>query len=157
METVLEDNSHYSRKGTSVVMSQAIELLDLRKAKERLQLPDPRGKSWTEEEANIAEKWYKRFLQTALNYPKETLIPSVLVDEVWHQHILDTRQYPEDCKKIFGHYLHHDPYFGTSPEGEKVLQVLFKKTNDLYIAQFGEDVMNAEPLMDLRNAAKSCK
>ena len=31
------------------------------------------------------------------------------VDEVWHTHILFTRKYAEDCDKLFGHFLHHQP------------------------------------------------
>ena len=33
-----------------------------------------------------------------------------LQDLFWHLHILDTRQYIEDCKNIFGYYLHHNPF-----------------------------------------------
>jgi hypothetical protein len=35
-----------------------------------------------------------------------------IVDEIWHQHILDTHAYHRDCDAIFGSYLHHFPYFG---------------------------------------------
>lgn len=138
-------------------VNRAIEALDLTKATTRLMLPEPKGKGWTPEEAVVAVKWYKRFLALAAKYPERTLIPSVLVDEVWHQHVLDTRQYPEDCKAIFGEFLHHNPYFGSTEEGARLLDMAFAATNELYRIEFGEDIMTAEPLDDLRAVAQSCK
>jgi len=135
----------------------AIDCLDLSKAKNRLMLSSPRGKNWSTEEAAIAEKWYKRFLILCAKYPDRTLIPSVLIDEVWHQHVLDTRQYPQDCQTIFGEFIHHDPYFGSTEEGAKRLEILFQETNDLFRTEFGEDCLTAEPLADLRAVAQSCK
>lgn len=35
--------------------------------------------------------------------------PSNDLDEVWHQHILYTRKYAEDCKRFIGFFLHHEP------------------------------------------------
>lgn len=35
--------------------------------------------------------------------------PSDDLDEVWHQHILYTRKYAEDCKRFLGFFLHHTP------------------------------------------------
>ena len=31
------------------------------------------------------------------------------VDEVWHAHILFTRQYAEFCHAVYGRFIHHDP------------------------------------------------
>jgi hypothetical protein len=36
-------------------------------------------------------------------------MPSRLVDEAWHEFILDTRAYSEFCEAAFGEYLHHTP------------------------------------------------
>jgi hypothetical protein len=60
----------------------------------------------------VAELAYRRFLTMRLRYPDRTFVPSGLIDLVWHFHILDTRKYMADCERIFGYYLHHDPYFG---------------------------------------------
>ena len=92
----------------------------------------------------------------AVKHPKAKLIPNVLVDELWHQHVLDTRQYPKDCNRVFGGFMHHDPYFGTTSEGEQQLPVLFTETNRLFCAEFGENCITAEPMAELLQAAKSC-
>ena len=36
-------------------------------------------------------------------------MPSRLVDEAWHEFILDSRAYTEFCERAFGEYLHHTP------------------------------------------------
>jgi hypothetical protein len=36
-------------------------------------------------------------------------MPSKLVDEAWHEFILDSRAYHEFCEGAFGEYLHHSP------------------------------------------------
>jgi hypothetical protein len=37
-----------------------------------------------------------------LAFPEETIVPCMIVDEVWHQHILDTYVYAADCDRLFG-------------------------------------------------------
>lgn len=36
-------------------------------------------------------------------------MPSRVVDDLWHEFILDTKKYTEFCKKAFGRYFHHIP------------------------------------------------
>lgn len=36
-------------------------------------------------------------------------VPNKQIDEMWHEHILDTRKYSDDCQTVFGYYLHHTP------------------------------------------------
>jgi hypothetical protein len=45
-------------------------------------------------------------------YPDADIVPCHLVDDIWHQHILDTIAYREDCDATFGRFLDHFPYFG---------------------------------------------
>src|SRR5438876_887189 len=70
-----------------------------------------REQSWTQKEAEEVVALYKNFLLLKKKYQYE-LPPSEEIDEVWHNHILDTLKYEKDCKFIFGEYLHHYPYFG---------------------------------------------
>ena len=35
--------------------------------------------------------------------------PGKLADKAWHAHILLTKKYHEDCQKLLGRYLHHNP------------------------------------------------
>lgn len=36
-------------------------------------------------------------------------MPSKVVDDLWHEFILDTRRYARFCEQAFGHYFHHMP------------------------------------------------
>jgi len=81
---------------------------------------------------------YKRFLAIKKTYLKIELSPSPLVDEVWHMHILDTKQYMKDCDKLFGFYLHHAPSFGTSKEEKSAMGSRYSKTLQVYESLFKE-------------------
>lgn len=39
----------------------------------------------------------------------EAYMPSVIVDDLWHEMILDTKNYMNFCKKFYGNYIHHHP------------------------------------------------
>mmetsp|Transcript_110947 Transcript_110947/g.353758 ORF Transcript_110947/g.353758 Transcript_110947/m.353758 type:complete len:258 (-) Transcript_110947:43-816(-) len=62
---------------------------------------------WTEERVDGAITEYLRFLQLLADAPSQDLIASSDVDLVWHEHIMDTLNYAADCRRIFGHFLHH--------------------------------------------------
>src|SRR3954449_882025 len=64
---------------------------------------------WTGETALEAEREYRRFLTLAKFQPELRAVPSRLVDELWHRHILNTEQYARDCHEYFGFFLHHNP------------------------------------------------
>jgi hypothetical protein len=66
---------------------------------------------WTPEKTLRVEAEYKQFLYALAHKGKDDIIspPTQDVDEFWHQHILNTRKYREDCQKIFGHYVDHTP------------------------------------------------
>lgn len=49
-------------------------------------------------------------------FPDRPVVPSKLVDLVWHEHILDTFTYKRDCSRLFGRYVHHNPSFGGQEE-----------------------------------------
>lgn len=36
-------------------------------------------------------------------------MPSKIVDDAWHEFILDSVSYVDFCEQAFGHYLHHTP------------------------------------------------
>jgi hypothetical protein len=81
---------------------------------------------------------YKRFLTMKKNFPKLELSPSPMVDEVWHLHILDTRQYMKDCDRIFGNYIHHSPSFGDSEEEKHHMGDRYEETLRIYEQLFKE-------------------
>jgi hypothetical protein len=68
------------------------------------------------------------------------LPPSVEIDEFWHNHIIHTAKYYQDCLFICGEYLHHQPQHSVT---NQVTQSEFKKlfeeeTQKLYRKEFGE-------------------
>lgn len=100
------------------------------------------GESWTYEECDNAEWKYKMFLKLILLYPKEKIVPDKEVDTFWHYHILDTKDYIRVTNKIFGYYVHHNPYFGLNGNSSE-LSISFKKTIELYKKHFGTSYVTA--------------
>ena len=106
----------------------------------RMKLADPEeGRGYSETDLDLREGEYRKFLALHLANPGMDIVPCKLVDEFWHQHILDTRAYHDDCHAIFGEYLHHFPYFGMRGEEDaRALQDAYVDTLDRYRAAFGE-------------------
>jgi len=97
------------------------------------------GLGWSQEKTDQVESDYKNMLFLWRKYPGESLPPSKCVDEFWHAHILDTRKYMDDCQMIFGHYRHHNPYFGFgTPDGDEILNRAFERTQQLFFESTGD-------------------
>ena len=91
------------------------------------------------ETCDLAEREYRRFLTLKVAFPDVTLVPSMLVDEFWHTHILDTVAYARDCDAVFGGFLHHFPHFGDYGGDDEVdMDAAFAETTTLYERTFGE-------------------
>jgi len=105
----------------------------------RMKLADPEeGKGFGTAELDLAEQEYRRFLALHLTYPEAEIVPCKLVDEIWHQHILDTIAYRADCDAIFGRFLDHYPYFGMQSEQEaQELNDAYVDTIEMYEREFG--------------------
>jgi hypothetical protein len=96
---------------------------------------------WLKSEVEEACTLYRNFLFLNFKYPHKALAPSEDIDEFWHNHILDTRQYKIDCEKIFGRYLDHYPYFGI--DGRTTMDNLndsFARTQELHMKEFGYSI-----------------
>ena len=94
--------------------------------------------TWNSELCDFAELEYRKFLSLKKWYPKLSLVPSKLVDKFWHEHILDTQSYSNDCDALFGFYLHHYPYFGIyGDKDQSKLQNSFDETVAVYEKHFG--------------------
>jgi hypothetical protein len=94
---------------------------------------------WSAEEARKTSVLYRHFLFLCATYPKDRLAPSKDIDEFWHNHILDTKQYQKDCDDIFGHYLHHSPDFRLPQNVPgQTTEALFQKTQERHFQEFGE-------------------
>lgn len=115
--------------------------IDLEMVKMKMALADE-GEGWTKEQCEDAEVEYKRFLQLNLLNPKAAIVPTDIIDTMWHYHILDTRAYHRDSGNIFGGYFHHFPYFGLrGVEDKQNLENAFKRTLSIYEETFGEPML----------------
>lgn len=131
-----------ARVATEISLSDALsrveELIDLSGVRRKLADPEE-GKGYPEEHLDVMEREYRRFLALHLAFPDTDVVPCKLVDEIWHQHILDTRAYAADCDALFGEFLHHFPYFGMNgPDDARALQDAYTETLDRYRDAFGE-------------------
>lgn len=59
---------------------------------------------------------YDKDLAILYDYLKKTVsskeslpVPSQAVDNIWHNLILDTKEYPKLCNEFFGRFIHHVP------------------------------------------------
>jgi len=128
-----------SRRSTRQKL-EGIQGLDLGPVKFKLMDPEE-GEGWTREFAERMELEYKRFLTLLAKYPQEPIAPGKEVDRFWHAHILDTQKYVEDCERVFGHYLHHFPYFGMrGADDAAALARAAERTRELYTAEFAAGV-----------------
>lgn len=80
--------------------------------------------TWSNNLLNSVCIEYKKFLFLHKLYPEYNIIPGQLIDEVWHNHILQSKQYFEDCNKLFGAYFYHEPaIFGSSCDKRLTLEL----------------------------------
>ncbi|SPA34301.1 conserved hypothetical protein [Cupriavidus taiwanensis] len=127
---------------TVQTMWQDIDALDFERMKAKLL--HQRHLDWTPASLEQAEDGYRQFLKLAAKYPETPAVPSELVDAFWHAHILDTRRYADDCMRIFGRVLHHDPYVGIDgPEDEARLLALAASSDALNLREFGSPLTSA--------------
>lgn len=108
-------------------------------------------KVWSSEKATHAVEDYKKFLFLKRKHIADNyyLPPTADIDEIWHHHILDTRQYHQDCQAIFGEYLHHCPYFGLRGKADfQALLDAFEITQQVYFDEFGDYLWEYEESAD---------
>lgn len=85
---------------------ESIAKIDLEQVK--LKLMQRLG--WSREKVEFHAWEYVQFLhQFVGDKSVKARPPNNNMDEVWHQHILYTRKYAEDCKRFLGFHLHHEP------------------------------------------------
>lgn len=126
----------------SIRILPEIQTLDFTRIKHKLMASEDLG-VWTFERCELAEREYKRYLTLIKLNPGLEIVPSKLMDQFWHQHILDTQAYARDCQNVFGFFLHHHPYFGIyGKKDQEALGIAFLKTQRLYLELFGESMDN---------------
>lgn len=148
--------------GDNIAFLSKLKSLDLGPIAYKLLYPDE-GQGWTKEKTIRAITHYKIFLLLVFLNPQRQIIPTKEIDHVWHNHILDTAKYWQDCQFLFGYFLHHYPYGGlrNNLEQEQLktdfaqIQQLLKQDFDLSIPEYyshessGCDIMTSNRSMEL--------
>lgn len=97
------------------------------------------GFGWDLATTKVIAEEYRKYLTLCLENPDDAIVPSSMVDDFWHLHILDTRKYADDCQKVFGYFLHHFPYFGMrSAEDANELRKAWHASCKKYEQRFGK-------------------
>ena len=132
---------------------------DLAGVRRKLAHPEEgEGEPWSPEKLDLAEQEYRRFMALCRAYPEEAIVPCQLVDQFWHQHILDTAAYRDDCDRVFGHFYDHYPYFGLNgPEDAANLERAYDVTLDLYEGNFGPTPNGAWQSRDAGRCRARCR
>jgi hypothetical protein len=95
-----------------------------------------RDRGWTLAEVRAAIEAYRRFCFLAAISPSP-MTPSEAVDEVWHQHLIYSRDYWDVwCGQVLRKPLHHDPTPG-GPEAQRRYRLQYAQTLALYEEYFG--------------------
>jgi hypothetical protein len=84
-------------------------------------------------QVSVGEELYRVFLFLKKIYPNAPVRPHPAADIFWHEHILQTKKYHADCKKIFGKYLHHR---AETSETSSQIKRAHKKTIELIRKHF---------------------
>ena len=134
-----------------VELPSPILALDLSMVKMKL-MDAEEGLGWSGSLVNAVEVEYRKFLYLNLLRPTGDVVPSKLVDDMWHFHILDTRAYAEDCNAVFGNFFHHFPYWGMRGEEDfHSLQEGWVRT-----LRFYEEVFGRPPAHELWPSCARC-
>lgn len=92
---------------------------------------------WDDLQVRAAIDEYLMFLPIAL-YADGPVVPSVIVDKVWKQHILFGRHYVAGtCGKLLGHFIHRQASVDLVAD-KAALDAAWKRTEEAYTAAYGQ-------------------
>lgn len=135
---------------------RAIECLDLDPIRVKL-MDCNEGASWSLDKVDEADLMYRRFLYLTAKYPDIPIVPTKVVDEMWHAHILDTEKYLNDCHEMFGYILHHFPYLGMrGKDDEENLKAAFEDSIKLHKNEFGVSATEFKHFSSVKASQSIC-
>jgi hypothetical protein len=109
--SIKRSENHLPHLHLSPDQSQAIDFImeyPFNEVREKL----IRKQALPEEKVDQAITEYRKFLVLARLGHGPLEMFSHYVDEVWHTHILFTRDYAKFCQMAFGRFFHHQPHTG---------------------------------------------
>ena len=143
--------------------------LTVNDAEEEFQIPGDtlsarlrREHGWSEEFTDAALEGYRQFMKLKIlqeDWDADKLSPSLIIDRVWHSHILDTKSYARACNAYAGHMIHHNPDGGLNQEERseriKITQAtligLCGNKFDKEVWSFGQDITTSDPTSSNEN------
>lgn len=131
-----------------------IKAIDFSGVEDKLKTSHPK---WSKKHISLAILSYQMFLYIARVFPTWSHAPHRSMDEVWHNHILYTKQYTQDCQALFGHYMHHNPASPRTKRGKKEKESLrdsYLNTRRQMVLTFGP---KADPELLFKPVAKELK
>ena len=103
---------HSRRAARRVATINAYEFPSSVRQRFRFKYPDL-GTNSTELIEAATRQWFRILAR----HPKTRLsMPSVVVDDMWHELLLHTRDYAAFCNAAFGRFLHHEPESAMTPD-----------------------------------------
>lgn len=127
-----------------------VDELDLEPLVFKLMHPDHGDPGAELSRADQDVELYRCFLRLCVLYPETTIVPSRVIDHVWHAHMLDTVKYRTDCDRVFGQPLDHFPYAGLCGEDDqRAWREDYSRTRTLFHQHFSVEI-GADP------AASAC-
>ncbi len=75
---------------------------------------------------------YRKFLGLVLLGYGKLGMANPMVDEVWHTHILFTRDYLRFCTDVFGGFVHHNPVTTNRPDDGESAMRFARAYNEVY-------------------------
>jgi hypothetical protein len=101
---------------------QRFQLPSQVRSKLLMQYPDLTEKQYADAQAGLRQYFAACLFANAAQRKKPNLgMPSKLVDELWHNFMLMTREYASFCQQAFGGFLHHAPHDETVTAKQKKL------------------------------------
>lgn len=115
-----------------------------------------RRDGWTQQQTTDAIFRYKLFLFLIYLHPQTPLVPTQEIDCVWHHHILHTRKYFQDCLRLFGRVIHHEPDSVLWRQAEQLsLDAAFAQTTVLFEDYFPLAALGDIQLVELDGIFRS--
>lgn len=98
---------------------------------------------------------YKDFLECKAfvkDWDGTRLEPSVHIYQMWNQHILDTRNYADDCKLLFGEVIHFNPnnykdHRGRAERISRTMKLISERNSGSYLDPLIWNYGHAHPFM----------
>ena len=84
---------------------------------------------WTKEYALRVIEEYKKFIYLGT---LQAVAPSFEIDQVWHTHLLFTKDYKKMCNEVIGKHFDHNP----TEAGKRIGKDPYITTKELYIKVF---------------------